>query len=80
MIFGLILQGYLVPDSINKELAKKPQKFFSKSTVTFGTEFVSTFEPAKTREEIREATGEQNIQQIGTGVGYQKIGATNQIA
>ena len=27
--FGLKLQGYLVPDSINKELAKKPQKYFN---------------------------------------------------
>ena len=77
--FGLILQGYLVPDSINKELTKKPQKYFSKSTVSFGTELVSTFESSPTREEIRKTTGEQNIQQIGTGVGYQQIGATNQI-
>ena len=40
--FGLILQGYLVPDSINKELAKKPQKFFSKSTVVFNDELEFT--------------------------------------
>ena len=32
-----------------------------------------------TREQVREATGKQNIQQIGTGVGYQIIGQTNQI-
>jgi len=27
--FGLTIQGYLIPDSLNKDLAKKPQKFFS---------------------------------------------------
>ena len=78
--FGLKLQGYLVPDSINKELAKKPQKYFSKSTVVFNDELIVT--PTgipKTREQVREATGKQNIQQVGTGVGYQIIGQTNQI-
>ena len=78
--FGLKLQGYLVPDSINKELSKKPQKYFSKSTVVFNGELVITPSgiPA-TREQVREATGKQNIQQAGTGVGYQIIGQTNQI-
>ena len=78
--FGLKLQGYLVPDSINKELAKKPQKYFSKSTVVFNDELIVT--PTgipKIREQVREATGKQNIQQAGTGVGYQIIGQTNQI-
>ena len=78
--FGLTLQGYLVPDSINKELAKKPQKYFSKSTVVFNSELsvlpsVSTM----TREQVRAATGEQNIQQAGTGIGYTQIGINNQI-
>ena len=52
--FGLSLQGYLVPDSINKELTKKPQKYFSKSVVSFGTELIvsPTGEPV-TREEGR---------------------------
>ena len=78
--FGLVLQGYLVPDSINKELAKKPQKYFSKSTVVFNSELsvlpsVSTM----TREQVRAATGAQNIQQAGTGLGYTQIGINNQI-
>ena len=78
--FGLVLQGYLVPDSINKELAKKPQKYFSKSTVVFNGELsvlpsVSTM----TREQVRAATGEQNIQQAGTGIGYQTIEIDNEI-
>ena len=78
--FGLVLQGYLVPDSINKELAKKPQKYYSKSTVVFNGELevVPTGAP-KTREEVREATGKQNIQQSGTGIGYQQIGEDNTI-
>ena len=78
--FGLKLQGYLVPDSINKELAKKPQKYFSKSTVVFNSELsVIPSGVPSTREQVREATGKQNIQQSGTGVGYQIIGQTNQI-
>jgi hypothetical protein len=78
--FGLILQGYLVPDSINKELAKKPQKYFSKSTVVFNSELsVTPSGVSMTREQVRASAGVQNIQQIGTGVGYQKIGQNNQI-
>ena len=75
--FGLTLQGYLVPDSVNKELAKKPQKYFSKSTVIFNSElaFTPTGAPM-TRDEVREQTGVQNIQPagiLGTGIGYAVI-------
>tara|TARA_R110001583_G_scaffold30090_4_gene104331 strand:+ start:936 stop:2987 length:2052 start_codon:yes stop_codon:yes gene_type:complete len=73
--FGLKIQGYLISDNINKELAKKPQKFFSKAVVSFGTELeVLTPNKPKTRKMVREATGEQNIKQAGRGVGYQEIG------
>ena len=75
--FGLKIQGYLISDNINKELAKKPQKFFSKAVVSFGTELEvlpSQNKKSKTRKAIREATGEQNIRQAGRGVGYQEIG------
>jgi hypothetical protein len=77
--FGLILQGYLVPDSINKELAKKPQKFFSKSTVVFNDEleFVPSGVP-ESREKIRETAGVQSIK-LGIGIGYQEIGKNNKI-
>ncbi len=76
--FGLVLQGYLVPDSINKELAKKPQKYFSKSTVVFNSELeiIPTGAP-KTRDEVRSSAGTQNIQPagiLGTGIGYEIIG------
>jgi len=78
--FGLTLQGYLVPDSINKELSKKPQKYYSKSTVVFNGELSVTPSGVPiTREQVREATGVQNIQQTGTGTGYTQIGSTNTI-
>jgi len=76
--FNLKLQGYLIPDSINKELAKKPQKYFSKSTVVFNSELsVTPTGIPMTREEVREAAGEQNIKQSGTGTGYQSVGSQN---
>ena len=79
--FNLSLQGYLVPDSINKELSKKPQKFFSKSKVVFNSEIV--VEPkleSLTREQVRNSPRRTNIDQMGTGVGYQLLGESNQIA
>ena len=39
--FGLTIQGYLVPDSINKKLSSENmQKAYTRSTVYFGTEIV----------------------------------------
>jgi hypothetical protein len=73
--FGLELQGYIIPDAMNKELAKKPQKFFSKSTVVFNTEIVTTLGPVKTREEIRKETGEYRVGKINTdGISGDSIG------
>ena len=78
--FGLALQGYLVPDSINTELSKRPQKFYSKSTVLFTNEITSVPSGVPMgREQVRKATGKQNIQQERRGVGYQTIGTDNQI-
>ena len=59
--FGLALQGYLVPDSINKELSKKPQKFFSKSTVVFNNELeiIPTGVPL-TRDQVRRTSKDPN--------------------
>ena len=81
--FGLTLQGYLVPDSLNKKLASENTlKTFSKSIISFGTEVVATPDTrvAKTREQVRNLPLAQNIQQSGDGVGFQIIGQTNQIA
>ncbi len=77
--FGLTLQGYLIPDSINKELSKRNQKYFTKSIVTFNTEL--TIEPSMeplTREQVRNKN-KPNILQMGGGVGFQTIGTNNQI-
>jgi hypothetical protein len=71
--FGLTLQGYLVPDSINKELTKKPQKFFSKSTVIFNNELeIEASGAPLTREEVRSKQGP--IKSIeGEGIGFESI-------
>jgi len=61
--FGLKLQGYLVPNSINKELTQKPSKFFSKSSVVFKDELTTKSTGiSKTREEVRDSQGPLNIQ------------------
>ena len=82
--FGLTIQGYLIPDSLNKDLAKKPQKFFSKSRVVFNSELIVEPNDLVTREQTRRINrGDYvttNINQIGTGVGYQILGESNQIA
>ena len=75
--FGLTLQGYLVPDSLNKELVKKPQKQFSKATVSFNPELILTPSGISiTREQTRKNTV---INQTGNGVGYQIIEESNKI-
>tara|TARA_R110001592_G_scaffold151256_3_gene377668 strand:- start:1683 stop:2699 length:1017 start_codon:yes stop_codon:yes gene_type:complete len=75
--FGLNIQGYLVPDSINKELAKRPQKSFSKATVKFNTEIVVTPSGASTTRRKERKT--VNVKQIGLGVGYQIVGQSTLI-
>ena len=75
-----------MPDAMSKELAKKPQKFFSKSTVVFKNEVITTSGPSKTREEVREDAGEylvgktfddgseENNGAGNAGVGYGSVG------
>tara|TARA_R110000744_G_scaffold231946_2_gene350030 strand:+ start:353 stop:1345 length:993 start_codon:yes stop_codon:yes gene_type:complete len=78
--FGLTIQGYLIPNSINKELVKKPQKYYSKSTVVFNDELI--VEPtgeSLTREQVRNQPITTNVTQIGAGIGYQIVGETNEI-
>ena len=76
--FGLTIQGYLVPDSINKELTKKPQKHFSKSTVIFKGEIeVEASGAPLTREEVRSKQG--IIKPIeGEGIGFEEIQTSNE--
>ena len=72
--FELDLQGYIVSDAMSTAISKKPQKFFSKSTVVFNTEIITTSGPAKTREEVREESGEYKVGRNGEGIGYEGIG------
>ena len=81
--FGLTIQGYLVPDSLNKKLASENMlKTYSKSVISFKSEIVSSLDTGalKTREQIRNAPLTHNIIQTGDGVGFQIIGQTNEIA
>ena len=84
--FGLTVQGYLIPDSLNKYLSSGGMaKMYSRSRVIFNTEIVSTQSDApRTREEVRAAENfvkheVVNLEGFGAGVGFQKIGKTNKI-
>ncbi|MDC3258001.1 hypothetical protein OAU28_01475 [Flavobacteriales bacterium] len=80
--FGLSLQGYLVPDSLNQEIASgNINKSFTRSKITFNSEISSIDTNSnKTREEVRNTSLGQKVQQVGLGIGYQQVGLTNQIA
>ena len=84
--FTIDLQGYLVPKSINKELVKQPQKFFSKSTVIFNNELslVKLGGPPldsgrrdervpQDRGEVRALADGLDIQQLIEGIGFMAI-------
>ena len=82
--FGLKLQGYLVPNSINKELVQQPSKFFSKSQIIFNDELsIQPLGPSRRREErdtgleeevIGDITNSRNIQDFISGIGFTAIG------
>tara|TARA_R110002167_G_scaffold7501_5_gene35656 strand:- start:1786 stop:2781 length:996 start_codon:yes stop_codon:yes gene_type:complete len=80
--FGLTIQGYLVPDSLNKKLASENMlKSFTTSKVSFNTQVVSTLEKPKTREEIRKEQGKRtSIKAVAGGIGYQSLENNNIIA
>ena len=79
--FGLTIQGYLVPDSLNKTLAGGGmKKAYTRSIVSFNPEIeIGSSGGYKTREEVRSAPLGQNIIQGGNGIGFQQIGLTNAI-
>ena len=86
--FGLTIQGYLVPTSLNKELLNaNMSKAFSRSKIIFNTELVTTMEDApRTREEVRGVLGGAlgtNIEptggDTGGGIGYQIVENNNKI-
>jgi hypothetical protein len=82
--FGLNLQGYLVPNSINKELTKHPSKFFSKSSIVFNDELsVQPLGTLRRREErdtgleegiIGNISNSRNIQDFISGIGFAALG------
>ena len=85
--FGLTIQGYLLPESLNKKLASENmQKAYTRSQVLFGSETVTNTPKAPTRdeslrirEEVRNAAPFVNIEAVEGGVGYQTVGINNQI-
>ena len=78
--FNLKLQGYLVPNSINKELTQHPSKFFSKSSVTFNGELsVQPTGAPLTREQVRKAVGVQDIEHLIDGLGFIVIDGDSEI-
>jgi len=80
--FGLTIQGYLVPDSLNKAIASGGVvKSFSRSKVIFNTELIvaPTGEPL-TREEIRGQTTVDYNTAAYKGVGYAIVGNDFKIA
>ena len=79
--FGLTIQGYLIPDNLNKHIkGAEMRKAYSRSIVTFNQELsVESTGLARTREEVRKRSTIQNIIQTGNGVGFQQIGLTNEI-
>ena len=79
--FGLSIQGYLVPDSLNKKLASEnTQKAYTRSQVLFNSEVVTSgLDAPRTREEVRNTQRAISIKATDAGVGYQIIGNNNQI-
>ena len=79
--FGLVIQGYLVPDSLNKKLSSENMlKTFTTSKVSFNTKIVSPYDKPKVREEVRKEQGKRTlIKATNAGVGYQIIENNNQI-
>ena len=79
--FGLSIQGYLVPDSLNKKLASEnTQKAYTRSQVLFNSEVVTSgLDAPRTREEVRSTQRAISIKATDSGVGYQIIGNNNQI-
>ena len=80
--FGLVIQGYLVPDSLNKALSSVDSKVFSNSKIVFKSEITTTGDGApKTREEVRGApNANMSIKPMIGGIGYMIINNDNQVA
>ena len=80
--FGLTIQGYLVPDSLNKALSSVDSKVFSNSKIILKSEITSTGGGAPmTREEVRGApNSNMSIKSMVGGIGYMIIQNDNKVA
>ena len=80
--FGLIIQGYLLPDSLNKSLSSVDSKVFSNSKIVFKPEITTIGNDApRTREEIRGApNSNMSIKSMVGGIGYMIVQNDNKVA
>ena len=76
--FGLTIQGYLVPDSLNKYISSEGmKKVYTRSKVIFNTELTTTSTGVpSTREDVRKDLV-VDYKQIDGGIGFQVIGSNN---
>jgi hypothetical protein len=72
--FTLIMNGHIVPDSINQQLAGM-NKYYSKSSVTFGLEVAGTLEELTAKSRTAEADNDYRFFDQGT-LGVQRFGMT----
>ena len=80
--FGLIIQGYLLPDSLNKSLSSVDSKVFSNSKIVFKPEITTIGNDApRTREEVRGApNSNMSIKSMVGGIGYMIVQNDNKVA
>lgn len=74
--FTLIMNGHVVPDSINAQLAGM-NKYYSKSSVTFGLEVAGTLEELSAKSRTAEADNDYRFFDQGT-LGVQRFGMTTE--
>ena len=72
--FTLTMNGHVVPDSINSQLAGM-NKYYSKSSVTFGLEMAGSIEELSAKSRTSEADNDYRFFDQGT-LGVQRFGMT----
>ena len=78
--FGLLIQGYLLPESLNKALSSVDSKAFSRSKIIFKPEIVSTMSDVPSSSDPgSNANLGISIQPVQGGIGYMVIGNDNTI-
>jgi hypothetical protein len=74
--FTLVMNGHVVPDSINAQLAGM-NKYYSKSSVTFGMELAGDIEELQARSRTSEAEADYRFFDQGA-LGVQRFGMTTE--